>query len=256
MWDATQYLKYSEQRSRPFFDLLARVRHDSMNRAADLGCGPGNLTRTLHERWPTALVVGVDNSPEMLQQASGLLIPSRLEFVRADISSWTPKQPLDLIISNAALQWVDDHELLLARLAAMLGPGGTLAVQMPYHFEHPAHRAIEETKVDPRWSETLRGAGLHSRSVLPLAWYVERLHDQGFTVDAWETTYIHVLQGDNPVLEWYKGTALRPLLSRLAPQAKEAFLYELGRRLGVAYPPRAGLTLLPFPRLFFVATRS
>jgi trans-aconitate 2-methyltransferase len=192
MWEAKQYLKYSEQRSRPFFDLLSRVRNERVHHVADLGCGPGNLTCTLHERWPAALVVGVDNSAEMLEQAQPLAIPGRLEFTRADIASWSPSRQLDVIASNAALQWVGDHEILLIRLAKMLAPGGTLAVQMPYYFEHPAHGAIEETKADPRWRATLQGIGLHQKSVLPLVWYVERLHDLGLAVDAWETTYIHV----------------------------------------------------------------
>jgi trans-aconitate 2-methyltransferase len=254
MWDAKQYLKYSDERSRPFFDLVSRIPTERVRFVADLGCGPGHLTRTLAERWPSARVVGVDHSTEMLDQARPLAIPGRLEFVLADLGSWLPDKPLDVIVSNAALQWVGNHETLLVRLAKMLSPGGTLAVQVPYHFQHAAHLAIEETKSDPRWRETLQGVGLTQKSVLRLAWYVERLHDLGFNVDAWETTYIHVLQGENPVLEWYKGSALRPLLQRLGPDASEGFLHELGSRLKSAYPSRGGRTLLPFPRLFFVAT--
>jgi trans-aconitate 2-methyltransferase len=255
MWDAGQYLKYAEERSRPFFDLLARVRLEHAEFIADLGCGPGNLTRTLAERWPKARVVGVDSSPEMLEQARALAIPGRLDFVQGDIASWLPEKPADLIVSNAAFQWVSHHDILLARLAKMLAPGGTLAVQMPFHFENPAHLAIEETKADPRWRASLKGVGLHQKSVLPLMWYVERLHDLGFVVDAWQTIYIHVLMGENPVLEWFKGTALRPLLNRLGPDAKDEFLHELGSRFRTVYPAREGVTLLPFPRLFFVATR-
>lgn len=254
MWDAGQYLKYSEERSRPFFDLLARVRLEHAGFIADLGCGPGNLTRTLAERWPDARVVGVDNSPEMLEQAKPLAIPGRLDFVQADIASWAPEKPVNLIASNAACHWVSDHDVLLARLTKMLAPGGTLAVQMPYHFQNPAHLAIEEAKTDPRWSAVLQGVGLHQTSVLPLLWYVERLHDLGFVVDAWQTTYIHVLTGENPVLEWFKGSALRPFLNRLAPQAKKEFLHELGNRFKAAYPAKGSITLLPFPRLFFVAS--
>jgi trans-aconitate 2-methyltransferase len=166
-----------------------------------------------------------------------------------------PEVPLDLIVSNAALHWVGAHEAVLQRLAGLLAPSGVLAVQMPYHFQHAAHLAIEATKADPRWRDAIQRVGLNQESVKPLVWYVERLHDLGFTIDAWETTYIHVLTGENPVLEWYKGTALRPLLSRLGPQESEAFLDELGRRLKAAYPAQAGVTLLPFPRIFFVATR-
>jgi trans-aconitate 2-methyltransferase len=254
MWDAVQYLKYAEERARPFFDLLARVPREQANVIADLGCGPGNLTQVLTERWPSARVIGVDSSPEMLEQAKPLAVPGRLDFVQADISVWSPEQPVDLIVSNAALQWVGDHQALLGRFAGMLSPGGTLAVQVPYHFETAAHRVIEETKAEPRWRPVLHGVGLHLKAVSPLVWYVERLHELGFKVDAWQTSYIHVLSGENPVLEWFKGSALRPLLNRLTPQAGEDFLRDLGSRLKAAYPARGSVTLLPFPRLFLVAT--
>jgi trans-aconitate 2-methyltransferase len=256
MWDARQYLKYTEERSRPFSDLLARVRRENADFIVDLGCGPGNLTRTLVERWPAAQVVGVDNSTEMLEQAKALAIPGRLDFVKADLASWLPDKPVDLIVSNAAFQWVPNHDALFARLAEVLSKGGTLAVQIPYHFQNPAHLIIEETKADPRWSASLHGIGLHQESVLPLVWYVERLHDMCFMVDAWQTTYIHVLTGENPVLDWFKGSALRPLLNVLETQAKDEFLHELGGRFKAAYPPKGDVTLLPFPRLFFVATRG
>jgi trans-aconitate 2-methyltransferase len=256
MWDARQYLRYADERSRPFADLLARVSQTNVRFLADLGCGPGNLTRTLAERWPDAQVLGVDNSSEMLEQARPLAIAGRLDFVQADITSWSPERPVDLLVSNAALHWLPDHDVLLARLVKLLSSDGTLAVQMPYHFQNPAHLMIEETKADRRWREALKGVGLHQQSVLPLAWYAERLHDLGLAVDAWQTTYLHVLSGDNPVLEWFKGSALRPLLQALEPQAQVEFLRELGDRLKAAYPPRGGVTFLPFPRLFFVATRA
>ena len=256
MWDAGQYMKYADERARPFIDLLARVRSEDPARIVDLGCGPGNLTRMLAERWPTTHVIGVDHSPQMLEQAKPLAIPGRLAFVQADILTWAPEKPVDLIASNAAFQWVPDHQALFARLATMVSPTGVLAVQMPYHFQNPAHLLIEEIKADPRWSATLHGIGLHQQSVMPLTWYVELLHELGFTVDAWQTTYIHVLTGENPVLEWFKGSALRPLLNVLETRSKEEFLLELGNRLKVAYPAKGSVTLLPFPRLFLVATRT
>jgi trans-aconitate 2-methyltransferase len=254
MWDAAQYLKYAEERARPFFDLLARVRRKNADLIADLGCGPGNLTRSLAERWPDARIVGVDNSAEMLEQARAPGLTGRLDFVLADLAAWTPDRPVDLLISNAAFQWVPDHDALFARLAGLLSAGGTLAVQMPYHFQNPAHLLIEETKADRRWSAALKGVGLHQQSVMPLVWYVERLHGLGFAVDAWETTYLHVLTGENPVLEWFKGSALRPLLNALEPAAQGEFLHVLGGRLKGAYPAKGNVTLLPFPRLFLVAT--
>lgn len=256
MWDASQYLKFSEERSRPFFDLLAQVHGEDTRFVADLGCGPGNLTQTLTERWPTARVVGVDNSQEMLTKAIPLAIPGRLDFVQADIATWSPEESVDLIVSNAAFHWVRDHDRLLSRLAEMLTPGGTLAVQMPNRFETPAQTAIEETVSEPRWASSLKGIGLHRESVMPLPWYVNQLLGLGFTVNAWETTYLHVfLTGDNPVLEWLKGTALRPLLERLGKEADE-FMIALGSRLKTVYPPKENVTLFPFPRLFFVATRE
>jgi trans-aconitate 2-methyltransferase len=253
MWDAAQYLRYADERSRPFGDLLARVTAENPRFVADLGCGPGNLTRTLPERWPAAQILGVDHSPEMLGQAHPLAIPGRLHFVQADIACWRPDQPVDLLVSNAALQWVPDHDVLIARLVELLSPGGTLAVQMPYHFQNPAHLVIEETKAAPRWRGSLQGVGLNQQSVRPLLWYVEYLHDLGLTVDAWQTTYVHVLSGENPVLEWFKGSALRPLLNVLEPQAQADFLHEVGDRLKATYPPRGAVTLLSFPRLFLVA---
>jgi trans-aconitate 2-methyltransferase len=256
MWDAAQYLKYSDERTRPFADLLARVTREDLRLIADLGCGPGNLTRTLADRWPKTQIVGVDNSAEMLEQARPLAIPGRLSFMLADIASWSPVKTVDLLVSNAALHWVPDHDVLIPRLVKMLAPDGILAVQMPYHFQNPAHLVIEETKAAPRWRRSLQGIGLHQHSVMPLTWYVDRLHDLGLTVDAWQTTYIHVLSGENPVLEWFKGTALRPLLKALEPQAKAEFLEEVGKRFRAAYPAKGGVTLLSFPRLFFVATRG
>lgn len=254
MWDANQYLKYADERSRPFFDLLGRVQKENVRFAVDLGCGPGNLTRTLCERWPQAQVLGVDSSQDMLEQARALAIPGRLDFVQANVHSWSPDRPVDLIVSNAALQWVSDHESLFPRLAKMLAPGGVLAVQMPFHFENPAHLAMEAIKESPRWRDILQGVGLHQKSVRPLPWYVERLHDLGLTVDAWQTAYLHVLTGENPVLEWFMGTALRPMLAKLPENERDEFLADIGQRFKADYPERSGITLFTFPRLFFVAS--
>lgn len=255
MWDANQYLRYADERARPFHDLVANIPPGTARLIADLGCGPGNLTQLLAERWALSQVIGVDSSTEMLAQARPLALPGKLEFVQADLASWTPPAPLDLIVSNAALQWVPGHERLISHLAGLLAEDGTLAVQMPYHFGDPSHLAIEETKSSPRWSPLLGAIGLNQKSVMPPAWYVERLLDLGFTVNAWQTTYIHVLTGENPVLEWFKGSALRPLLKALDAKDQAEFLAELGGKLKAAYPPRNGITLLPFPRIFFIATR-
>ncbi len=253
MWDPSQYLKYSDERSRPYFDLLARVHCENPSLIVDLGCGPGNLTQTLTEHWPAARVVGVDASDEMLAQARA--IPGRLHFVRGDITSWTPDRPIDLLVSNAAIQWVPDHATLFPRLVGLLSAKGVLAVQVPHHFEGPAHGIFEQVKSSPRWRGALGSIGLNHNSVMPVVRYVELLHGLGLAVDAWETTYIHVLTGENPVLEWFKGSALRPMLKALGPQAQLEFLDEVGKLLKVAYPAKEGTTLLPFPRIFLIAKR-
>jgi trans-aconitate 2-methyltransferase len=253
MWDPAQYLKFSGERGRPWADLLARVHCENPAYIADLGCGAGNVTRTLAERWPGARIVGVDSSTEMLDRAKMHAIAGRLEFVQADIANFNPENRLDLLVSNAALHWLPHHERMLARLVTLLAPRGTLAVQMPYHFQNPAHVIVEEMKEDPRWSGCLRGVGLHQQSVMPPLWYVQRLLELGLAVDAWQTTYLHVLTGENPVLEFLKGSALRPLLLALEPQSQAAFLEELARRLRAAYPAHGAVTVMPYPRLFFVA---
>jgi trans-aconitate 2-methyltransferase len=255
MWDAYEYLKFAGERGRPFADLLAQVDRKDARLIADLGCGTGNLTRLLAERWSSATVIGVDSSLEMLVQAKRLTIPNRLEFVHRDIASWSPAAPVDLIVSNAALHWIPDHASLLSRLSSMLVAGGTLAVQMPNRFDNESQVAIEEIAADPRWAEKLKGVGLHRESVMPLTWYAKGLHALGFTVNAWETTYLHILRGENPVLEWLQGTALRPLLERLEARTRAEFLDVLGRRLQAVYPMTGEVTLFPMPRLFFVATR-
>jgi trans-aconitate 2-methyltransferase len=256
MWDAAVYLQYAGERARPFADLLSQVYRERAEFIVDLGCGTGSVTQTLAARWPAARVLGVDSSPEMLARAEPLAVPGRLDFVQADIAAWSADRPVDLLVSNAALHWVGDHDGLLARLAGMLAPGGTLAVQMPNRFRTPCQLAIEESSADPRWAATLKGVGLHRESVRPVVWYVERLSDLGFTVNAWETTYIHVLTGADPVLEWVKGTGLRPLLKALEPELADAFQHDLAARLQAVYPARGDVTLFPFPRLFFVATRE
>lgn len=254
MWDASQYLKFADERARPFFDLMARVQCEQPLFIADLGCGPGHLSRMLVERWPDARVVGVDNSEAMLKQTPEPY--NRLEFVLADLATWDPGNSIGLIVSNAALQWVPNHDALFDHLTGLLSPSGTLAVQIPYHFNNPAHLEIEAAKNSTRWRTTLSDVGLTQQSVHPLRWYVERLLERGFTVDAWETTYLHVLSGANPVLEWFKGSALRPLLDKLKASERDEFLDDIGARFRAAYPERKGVTFLPFPRLFFVATRG
>ena len=255
MWDVAQFLKNKKERARPFEDLISQVIRESTTRVVDLGCGPGNLTRTMSEIWPEAHITGVDSSAEMLHSAHALAIPGRLDFVEADIAQWSPAGPVDLVVSNSAWQWIADHERLLGRTVAMLAPGGTLAVQMPCRFGTTSQRLIDEVSANPHWADRLRGVGLHRDSVQPVSWYAERLSKLGLSVNAWETTYLHALTGENPVLEWLHGTALRPLLARLNGAERAEYLAELGKRLSAEYPPCGEVTFFPMQRLFFVAQR-
>lgn len=189
----------------------------------------------------------------MLKAAREYAVPDKLEFVQADLRQWQPPEPLELIVSNAALQWVPDHATLIPGLAARLSSHGTLAVQMPANFDAPSHTILRALTSSPRWN--LSGAN-EPRHAQPLEWYVDTLSSLGFTVNAWETTYQHILHGENPVLEWVKGTALRPVLARLEAARHDEFLAEYGARLRATYPARDYGTLLPFKRAFFVAERA
>lgn len=257
MWDPTQYLLYADERSRPFFELVSRIGHPSPARVTDLGCGDGSLTATLAERWPAALVEGIDSSPEMIAGSSSRAISGRLIFRLGDLREWGPTAPVDVLVSNAVLQWVPEHPALLRRWVEALALGGWLAFQMPGNDESPSHVILRELQRSPRWRDRLDGGAVAAHRVLEPDGYLERLAALGCQVDAWETTYLHVLPGPDPVLEWVKGSALRPVLSRLSEgPEREAFLDEYGARLREAYPAAECGTVLPFRRLFIVARRN
>ncbi len=251
-WDPKQYQRFSGERSRPFFDLLARVPDDNVFSVADLGCGTGELTRRLLMRWPGAAIWGVDSSPEMLAAAAKLSPHRNLHFVEADLATWQPDKPLDRIISNAALQWVPNHTHLLGRLVSLLAPHGVLAVQMPHNFDEPAHRLLAEVVAQEPWASAV-GSWRERYFVETPRWYVDTLHQLGLEVHLWETIYYHILAGPDAVLEWMKGTALRPVLTRLSEDVREQFLASYGAKLREAYPAGSFGTLFPFRRLFFVA---
>jgi trans-aconitate 2-methyltransferase len=253
MWNPSQYLQFSAERDRPFFDLISQLPEGNLTAVADLGCGTGHLTASLLERFPEAHVWGVDSSQEMLESAAVHGVPGRLEFVRADLREWRAPRPLDAIVSNAALQWVPDHASLLPRLAAMLRPRGWLAVQMPANFDMPTHTILRELTDSAPWKLEVASEPRHLQT---MDWYLERLSALGFVVNAWETNYQHILHGEHPVLEWVKGTALRPVLAKLQGQWREQFLREYGARLLEAYPAMSYGTVLPFKRQFFVAQKS
>ena len=257
MWDAVQYLRFGGERARPFFDLVARVGATDPRYVADLGCGPGNLTAALAERWPDAAVTGVDNSPEMIAAARASVpeAPRNLSFALGDVRDWQPEHPVDVLVCNAVLQWVPDHDGLLQRWADLLAPAGWLAFQLPGNFSEPSHAIVKEMAASPRWRGLLEGVRLNRQAGDP-ADYVALLSRPGFQVDAWETSYLHVLQGDNPVLEWTKGTTLRPVLAWLDAEQGAAFVREYGERLRETYKPHSFGTLFPFRRVFTVVHRT
>jgi trans-aconitate 2-methyltransferase len=254
VWDPVQYRRFGSERARPFFDLLARVQADQPRYVVDLGCGSGELTAELASRWPGATVLGVDNSPAMIGAARERERP-RLSFVLGDVTEWEPAHPVDVLISNAVLQWVPGHASLLPRWAGALSRGGWLAFQVPGNFDQPGHVIAREMAASPRWRPLLRDVRLNRQATDPGA-YLETLAGAGCEVDAWETTYLHVLHGEDPVVEWYKGTGLRPVLAALDEAQAREFLAEYGQRVREAYPPRPFGTVLPFRRVFVAARRT
>ena len=278
MWDPGTYLRFGNERARPFFDLLSRVGAEDPAFVADLGCGPGNLTAALAARWPGARVLGVDNSPEMIEAAraeAGALEmieaaraeattpetgrgagapvePGQLEFQLADIRAWRPEQPADVITCNAVLQWIPGHEELLTEWAGWLAPGGWLAFQLPGNFDQPSHTILRELASEPQWKPLLGGAQLNRQAGDP-AEYLALLAGAGCEVDAWETTYLHVLPGKDAVVDWYRGSGLRPVLAALPPALADEFVTAYRDRIQAAYPAAPYGTVLPFRRVFVVA---
>ncbi len=260
-WDPTQYLRFADERGRPFGDLVARIGVESPAAVVDLGCGPGNMTAALSDRWPAALVTGIDSSEEMIEQAAQLTRPGRLEFRQGDLATWRPDRPADVIVCNATLQWLPGHLALLPGLLDAVAAGGCLAFQVPANFSRPSHVLMRELALSQRWKETLGKAVEGGPSAHEPEEYLESLltNPRAAGVDVWETTYLQVLSGPDPVLDWVKGTALRPVLEALRapggrPGDEEEFLAAYAAVLRAAYPrDGAGRTIFPFRRIFGVA---
>lgn len=253
-WDPAQYLKFAGPRLRPALDLLQRIDVAAPGTVYDLGAGAGNVTRLLAMRWPEAQTVGVDSSAEMLAKAAA--DNPGISWQEADLAAWRPERPADLIYSNAALHWLDDHERLLPGLFAGLATGGVLAVQMPRNFAARSHTSITETALNGPWRATLEPL-LRPSPVKPPEFYYDLLAPLAASLDIWETEYLQVLDGANPVKEWTKGTWLAPLLAALKEPLRSRFEAEYAERVAAAYPPRRdGKTLFPFRRMFLVAAAA
>jgi trans-aconitate 2-methyltransferase len=253
MWDPARYQQFAAERARPFTDLLNRVGAVTPGYVVDLGCGPGDATALLAERWPQAYVLGLDSSPEMIEAARPHGRPGQLEFRLGDLRTWRPDRPVDVLVTNAVLQWIPGHVELLPSFVEALAPGGWLAVQVPGNQQSPAHAILSDLRASPRWLHLVGERASEHLAIEEPETYLDALAGLGCTVDAWETTYLHLLPGEDAVLTWMSGTALRPVLAELDERERAEFLAEYGARLREAYPRRPYGTVLPFRRVFAVA---
>jgi trans-aconitate 2-methyltransferase len=254
-WDPDRYLTYADERGRPYVELLARVDASDPAMVVDLGCGPGNLTALLVERWPGARVVGLDSSAEMIEKARATT--PAVDFRVADLRDWaTGDDRVDVLVSNATLQWVPGHLELLPDLVARVNPGGWLAFQVPGNFDEPSHTIRAELAAQAPYAEHTAAVDVTVPHSHDPAVYLSALRGLGCEVDAWETTYLHVLDGEDPVFTWVSGTGARPTLQALPEDLRVGFEEEFKRRLRVAYPDRDGRVVLPFRRIFVVGRKS
>jgi trans-aconitate 2-methyltransferase len=251
-WDPKTYLAFADERTRPAAELLARVPVEAPERVVDLGCGPGNSTALLADRWPGAHIAGIDSSPEMIRQAreSGV----RAEWSVADIADWTVSAPCDVVYSNAALHWVGDQASLLPRLMQSVRPGGALAFQVPLNFDMPSHALMREVAAKGSWAAKLRD--VRNIVLMSSEQSFDILEPHATGLDIWETEYLQVMEGPDAIYRWVSGTGLRPFVQALDGAERETFIEAYKARLNAAYPMRkSGKTLFPFRRLFVVARR-
>ncbi|MDI6834288.1 MAG: trans-aconitate 2-methyltransferase [Rhizobiaceae bacterium] len=254
-WSAEQYLQFEDERTRPARDLLSHVPLTQAKRAYDLGCGPGNSTELIVGRFGSHAVTGLDSDDDMLAKARARL--PETPFVAADLSTWEPPHDVDLFYANAVLQWLPGHLALMERLMAHLAPGGVLAVQMPDNLDEPCHRAMEATGAAGPWRALFAGGRIRRTPLPPPAAYYDRLSPHAHRVDLWRTDYYHPMESAETIVEWVKGTGLRPYLDAAGAEHRDAFLADYTARIEQAYPPMADRRrLLRFPRLFVVAVKA
>jgi trans-aconitate 2-methyltransferase len=257
-WNPALYRRYEDERTRPAQELLARVPLTGAARVVDLGCGPGNSTELLVRRFPAAQTVGTDNSEAMLVSARERLPQATFEL--SDIATWAPRsqeEAPDLIYANASLQWVPDHEMLIPRLFDALAPGGVLAIQMPDNRQEPTHRLMRAVAAEAPWAEAIGDADRLRTLLLDLGGYYDLLAPRAAHVDVWHTIYQHRMADAASIVEWVRGTGLKPFVDRLPADLQASYLAEYLRRVDEAYPPRAdGKRLLAFPRMFIVAQKG
>lgn len=252
-WNPTQYLRYGNERLRPALDLMGRINLDATEVIYDLGCGTGTITGILKDRWQNAKITGVDSSPNMLERTQD--IQSGIMWEHSDLNTWKPTEPADLIFSNAAFHWLTGHDALFPRLMAFLKVGGVLAVQMPENWNAPSHANIAATARESKWADRLV-PHLMENPVAEPNFYYDMLSPLSTSLDMWESVYMHILDGDDPVVEWTKGTVLPPLLSHLPEDEHGEFIASYSQKVSDAYPKRSdGKTILPFRRLFMVAVK-
>ncbi len=254
-WNAGQYLKFEDERTRPAADLMRRIPAAEIRSAVDIGCGPGNSTELIVNRYPNARVLGLDNSPSMLAKARVRL--PEVRFQEQYVATWKPDERYDLIFANAVLQWLPNHPRLLAHLVCRLEAGGCLAVQMPNNLHEPSHRLMEEVAREGPWARVLASAAQAREEIGSFEDYYSWLRQTGCSVDLWQTTYVHPLADAGAIVEWFKSTGLKPYLDPLPEDERSEYLRRYRAEIEKAYPAqRDGKVLLRFPRLFFVAQRQ
>ncbi|MHC1551846.1 trans-aconitate 2-methyltransferase [Phyllobacterium sp. K27] len=252
-WSPEQYLKFEDERTRPANDLLAAVPASEVEFAVDLGCGPGNSTELLRNRYPSAEILGIDSSEEMIAQARERLPDCR--FKQENLNTWRPEKKADLFYANASMQWLSGHDKLFVQFMQFLNTNGSLAIQMPDNLEQPTHIAMREVATDKRWAEKLAKANATRSSLGDASFYYNLLKPHSRRVDIWRTTYHHPLQGIDGIVQWFLGSALRPYLDALNDEEKSQFIEKYGEFLTKSYKPMDnGVVLLPFPRLFIIAS--